>query len=235
LQTTFAYQQTYIARLDQRNHLARVLTAQGRILGPEFHSSKHTLPLPTTTEYDKDGQVVRRTVTHEKLAELDAQVERGKAEIVRVFLSLAEVHSLMCPSLQQSNRLTELCVVLADFLQIHVDLGLDLPSETDPLADTSLVITTEDETQVFPCASSSSPGKGTRPKYQPGTQDYYDGIFAQYVAAVTLTGDPNPEAVELKGIEPTRDVFDYFRNRLAEVCDVRNHAVVGSKVFAIHR
>jgi hypothetical protein len=124
------------------------------------------------------------------------------------------------PSLGQGKRLTELCVVLADLLQLHVDLGLDLPSETDPLADTSLVITTEDETQVFPCASTSTSGKATRPQYQPGTQDYYDSIFAQYVASVTLTGDPNPEVVELKDVEPTKDAFEYFRNRIAEVCEM---------------
>lgn len=64
-----------------------MLAAQERILGPEFHSSKHAQPFPTATEYDKDGQVVRRTITHEKLAELETQIERGKAEIVRVFSS----------------------------------------------------------------------------------------------------------------------------------------------------
>lgn len=192
-----------------------MLIAQERILGPDFHSTKHTQPLPNTTEYDKDGQVVRRAVTHEKLAEMEAQVERGKVEIVRhLYRRRTEVDY---PSLGQGKRLTELCVVLADLLQLHVDLGLDLPSETDPLADTSLVITTEDETQVFPCASTSTSGRATRPKYQPGTQDYYDSIFAQYVASVTLTGDPNPEVVELKDVEPTKDTFEYFRNRIAEV------------------
>lgn len=95
---------------------------------------------------------------------------------------------------------------------------MDLPSETDPLADTSIVITTEDETQVLTFTATPSPGKPSRPKYRPGTQDYYDSIFAQYVAAVTIIGDPNSPDIELKGVEPSQDVFDYFRQLFAEVC-----------------
>lgn len=83
---------SYTARLDQRNALARTLNAQERVLGPEFHSSKYTQPLSTTTEYDKDGQVVRRTVTPEKLTEMESHIERGRAEIVSS--SLDQCHNL---------------------------------------------------------------------------------------------------------------------------------------------
>ncbi|KAF8316116.1 hypothetical protein DL93DRAFT_2227030 [Clavulina sp. PMI_390] len=188
-------QKTYATRLDQRNALSRVLQAQERVLGPEFHSSKHTQPLPTTTEYDKDGQVVRRTVTPDKLAEMEAQVQRGKEEI--------------------SKRSEELRGLVLGALNLYMELGLDfeLPAEADPAADTSYVVTA-DETQILTCPPSPSK---PRPKHVPGTQEFYNSILGQaYASAIALGSMESPD-IELKGVEPTDAVFQHFRDELARL------------------
>lgn len=207
-------------RLDQRNALARKLVAQARVLGPDFHASKYTQPVPTTTEYDKDGQVVRRSVTHEKLAELEAQIERGYDEIVRLPSAVLPARFLTSPSSLKSNRLNELCTILAELLQLYVNLGMELPSEHDPDsfdADSSLVITTE-ETQVLSMGSSNSATSLRRQNREPGTPEYYESIFAQYVASVAETSDLDLMRGSLKDVEPTSDVFDHFNREFAEVC-----------------